>query len=130
MMFDRDPYRRPAPREVDPADEVTQVRRENVQRWIFEREIPWSVDELLERAAVVGDDQAAAEAMQAKYDARAASGGVSGVDGTLEESGRSSPGTSGQVIRPTAIAAASRRVSPRDPQLQQSSPEGDDDGDW
>lgn len=129
-MFDRDPYRRPAPRAVDPVDEVVRIRRENARHWISERQIPWSVDELLERAAEVGDDHAAAEAMQAKYDARAASVAVSEAGGTLDESGRSSPGTSGQVIRPTAIAAASRRESPRDPQLQQSSPEGEDDGDW
>lgn len=50
-------------RELDPAAEVDRLRRQAAARWLAVNQAPWTVDQLLTRAAEVGDDRAAAEAI-------------------------------------------------------------------
>lgn len=120
----RHPFDYRVPEAVDPAAEVDRIRAENAARFIRAHELSCTVELLLARTAEVGAAVAASEARAGNLLVQA--------DDPLscDVPGRSSPGTSGLVIRPTVIAAAPRRESPRDQSLQQSSPEGEDDGEW
>ncbi|MGC5077627.1 hypothetical protein [Agrococcus sp. DT81.2] len=63
----REPFDRPQRLgAMDWAAEVERLRRSAAARWIAEHRVTWTVDELLQRAAAVGQEQAAGEAIEAR----------------------------------------------------------------